>query len=36
MLSGENYKIQLMIDFDSVSLKEFKEKAKEKKNLDGF
>jgi len=36
MLSGENYKIQLIIDFDSVEFKEFKEKANEKKNLDDF
>lgn len=36
MLSGENYKIQLMIEYVSVELKEFKKKAEEKKNLDDF
>lgn len=36
MLSGENYKTQLMIEYESVELKEFKEKANEKKNLNDF
>lgn len=36
MLSGENYKTQLMIEYESVELKEFKEKANEKKKLNDF
>jgi len=36
ILSGENYEIQLMIEFESVELKEFKKKANEKKKLEGF
>ena len=36
MLSGENYKTQLMIEYESIELKGFKEKANEKKNLNDF
>jgi hypothetical protein len=32
MLSGENYKIQLMIEYESLELKEFKQKVNEKKS----
>ena len=36
MLSGENYKIDLLIEFGSVELKDYEEKVKEKKALDDF
>ncbi|MCD8403926.1 hypothetical protein [Tenacibaculum finnmarkense] len=36
ILSGENYKIELMTEFNSVELKKFKEKANENKNLNKF
>ena len=36
ILSGENYEIKLMTEFNSLELKEFKKKVIEKKNLNKF
>ena len=36
MLSGENYKFTLMVEFKSKKLKEFEKSANEKKHLDDF